>query len=98
MATMDSEVEIEVEFEVDLTGREDKVNVEVGVKFKLNLSFVLCNLLLARDSVHVYFWRGKLISLAKRRHPLPKVLQVTFGGEYLLLARDVNFWRGILHF
>jgi hypothetical protein len=65
MATMDSEVEIEVEFEVDLTVREDKVIFEVGVKFKLNLSFVLCNLLLARDSVHVYFWRGKLISLAK---------------------------------
>ena len=98
MATMDSEVEIEVEFEVDLTGREDKVNVELGVNFKLNLSFVLCNLLLARDSAHVYFWRGKLISLAKRRHPLPKVLQVTFGGEYRLLARDVNFWRGILNF
>ena len=98
MTTVDSEVDIGVEFEVDLTGREDKVNVEVGVTFKLNLSFVLCNLLLARDSVHVYFWRGKLISLAKRRHPLPKVLQVTFGGEYRLLARDVNFWWGILNF
>ena len=82
MTIMDSEVEIEVEFEVDLTGREDKVNVEVGVKFKLNFSFVLCSLLLARDSAHVYFGWGKLISLAKRRHSLPKVLQFTFGGEY----------------
>ena len=60
MTTMDSEAEIEVEFEVDLTGREDKVNVEVGGTFQLNLSVVLCNLLLARDSAHVYFWRGEV--------------------------------------
>ena len=44
MTTMDSEVEIEVEFEVDLTGREDKVNVEVGVTFKLNLVFCIMQL------------------------------------------------------
>ena len=98
LTTMESEVEIEVEFEVGSSGREDEVNVEVGVKSKLNLSFVLCNLLLARDSAHIYFWWGKLISLAKSRHSLPKVLQFTFGGEYRLLARDVNFWRGILNF
>ncbi len=34
MEAMDSEVEIEVGIEVDLAGCEDKVNVEVGVKFE----------------------------------------------------------------
>ena len=58
ITTMESEVEIEVEFEVDLTGREDKANVEVGVTFKLNLSFVLCNLLWA-GNLHMSTFAGE---------------------------------------
>ena len=48
---MESEVEIEVYFEIDLTGRADKVNAKVGVNLKLILSLVLCNLV-------NYFWQG----------------------------------------
>ena len=48
------------------------------------------------ESGITYFWQGKLIFLAKRAYPLPKVLKFSFGGEYLLLAGDADFWQGIV--